>query len=192
MVNRFVTMGIIQNERKHLYIYGLQQGITSLFYIIVTILFGVFLKITWHSILFLLFFIPIRIYGGGFHAKSAKNCFFLSCTMIIFISLILKYISLQAYPTVAIIVIAGIIIFVLAPVSDVNKPFTEKERRYFKKKTRLFLLSELFLGVVAFATTLPVLYTCIAMSLTALSVLLILGILKNRRLEKSSRETDFS
>lgn len=190
--NRFVAMGIIPEEDEALYLYGLQQGLTSLFYIILTILLGIFFGIVWHNILFLLFFMPIRIYGGGFHARTPKSCFFLSCAMILAISLILKYISLPAYLFAAIIAMTGILIFMLAPVSDANKPFTAKERRHFKKKTRFFLFLELAIGAIAFAAALPLLYTGIAVSLGTLSVMLILGILKNRSLEKASPSTNSS
>lgn len=190
--NRFVAMGIIPEEDEALYLYGLQQGLTSLFYIILTILLGIFFGIVWHNILFLLFFMPIRIYGGGFHARTPKNCFFLSCAMILAISLILKYISLPAYLFAAIIAMTGILIFMLAPVSDANKPFTAKERQHFKKKTRFFLFLELAIGAIALAAALPLLYTGIAVSLGTLSVMLILGILKNRSLEKASPSTNSS
>lgn len=190
--DHLVKAKIIEETNKALYVYGLHQTLVMLINILLTLLIGYLLNMTLQSILFLILYIPIRSYAGGYHASTPMRCYCLSIILVIAVLTVMKTFPLSAFICMAGMILSGIIIFVLAPVQDANKPFTEKERQYFKKKTRLFLLSELLLGVVAVATTLPTLYTCIAMSLTALSVLLILGILKNRRLEKSSKKTDFS
>lgn len=67
---------VIQNEKEKIYIYGFEL-LGSFVLSIVSIL-------IWSSILgycdavlvFLLFFIPIRITAGGYHAKTYGSCFF--------------------------------------------------------------------------------------------------------------------
>lgn len=181
----FISIEIIPQHNKQLYEYGLQHAVAMLAYIIFTIVVGVFLQITWHSIIFLLSFVPIRTYAGGFHSKSAGNCCVLSVILVIAILLVMKMIEIPLFICIAGITLSSICIILLAPVQDPNKPFTKKEKTYFRKKTRIFLFAEVIICILGFFFHRPIVYICIFVSLATISVMLILGKIKNHFVEKN-------
>ncbi|WMM26571.1 accessory gene regulator B family protein [Tissierella sp. MB52-C2] len=66
----FIANGVIEDEDRQIYAYGLHQGLLILLNITTTILIGFMFRAVWESILFMIVYIPLRAYGGGYHAKS--------------------------------------------------------------------------------------------------------------------------
>lgn len=180
-----IISNIISKQDKPLYAYGLCHAIISFGYIITTLIAGFFLGIGWHSILFLLFFVPLRIYGGGIHAKTPKRCFFMSTILIVSILLVMKTAPLTNSICMVGIALSSIGIFFLAPVTDNNKPITKEEKCHFKKITRCILVSEIVISVMAFVVDIPIIYISVFMAVCVLSVMLALGRIKNNCMEKN-------
>lgn len=70
-----LSRGIIKESQVRLYEYGFEL----LFSTVITVLFILLIGILWdelsRTMIFLLFFIPIRITAGGYHAKTYSRCF---------------------------------------------------------------------------------------------------------------------
>lgn len=66
----FFKKNIITNSDQEVFTYGCQLIISSFCSISSILLLSFFINIT-YGILFLLFFFPIRLFCGGFHASSA-------------------------------------------------------------------------------------------------------------------------
>jgi len=169
---------IITMQDKPLYLYGLYQGIIQLLNIIITFLIGFILDMPWHAVLFLLSYIPIRTYAGGFHAKTPSRCYISSIILVIAILLVMKEFLFSSFICIVGIIVSSIGIFLLAPVEDENKPFSEKEQIQFKKTTRTLLFAEIFFGIIALIFDFKIIYTCIFMSFVTLLVMLVLGKIK--------------
>lgn len=75
----------------------------------------------WETVVFALFYIPLRVYAGGFHARTFAGCYCLSIGMYIVMLLFAL-----AHPPVVLIswgaAISIIIIIIEAPIADPNKP----------------------------------------------------------------------
>lgn len=54
------------------------MGITVLINLISTIVIGVIAGNVFESIAFLVFYIPLRSYAGGYHASTPRRCYFIS------------------------------------------------------------------------------------------------------------------
>ncbi len=68
----------IQEKEKPIYIYGFEL-FWSTFLCVVTILFwGVIFRYVLSSMIFILFFMPIRTVAGGYHASSYGKCYCLT------------------------------------------------------------------------------------------------------------------
>ncbi len=76
--NILIRNQIIQETRRSIYIYGFELLISTTLCILCIILSGLFFNYIDLAITFLLFFIPVRITAGGYHAKTYKKCFFLT------------------------------------------------------------------------------------------------------------------
>ena len=81
--------------------------------------------------LYLLGFIPMRLIAGGYHAKTHLRCFVLLLVNYSLFLSIVRLVPMEIANFTALIVLAGsiILILILAPVADQNKPLSENEYR---------------------------------------------------------------
>lgn len=92
----------------------------------------------------LLFFCPIRIFTGGYHAKTYWGCFLISFISFLIIILIGKYIIISFIVRTFLLFISFICVCVFSPIENINKKIiSEKTRITFKKYSIIiaFILS---------------------------------------------------
>ena len=86
-------------------------------------------------------FVSIRIFSGGYHANSYGKCFTLfaiTCFLYLFmVQEILLYGGNQTVLFLAAVVFPGGMILKKAPIANVNRPLSEKERVRFRKNSIL-------------------------------------------------------
>lgn len=180
IISNLIEQNIVPYEDKEIYSYGLHQGIVIIINILTFILIGLFFRMVSESLLFLVSYIPLRTYSGGYHATTQIKCYYLSIVMILLVLLTIRIVSWTSPMAIGISLLSGATIFSLAPVEDRNKPLSNSEVRIYKKIARFILWIELMLiaiilkiGYINFA--LP-----IALSIVTVSIMLILGKLKNK------------
>lgn len=169
----------IDREDRDIYEYGIKSGImmfwnTAAFFLI-SYIFQMFIP----GILFTLLFMMLRVHAGGVHLSSSVKCFIVSSLTFAGTLLLLRDTSLDKIPVLVLGVIAGIVIWALAPVEDKNKPLDELEYRVYRKRTRiistLYMLAMLILlwkGSMQYAYLVSIL-------LFEVAIILVLGIIKN-------------
>lgn len=74
IVSRWVAAGVIEKDDAELYCYGVQQGGLVLLNIITSLMIGVWNQAVLETVLFLIAYIPLRSFAGGYHAKNTKRC----------------------------------------------------------------------------------------------------------------------
>lgn len=178
IVNSLVGHGTIQEEDKEIYAFGIQQGaytgISLLSAMIIGALFGVF----WQSLIFLAAFIPMRIHAGGFHSVSQLRCYLYSISVIAIVLYLLANVSFSIWVSVPVVCISALLIFLLAPVEDPNKPLDYLENIVYKKRARRILVVLLTLWAVALVFQIDFLAYPITMVLALAAVLVCLGKIK--------------
>lgn len=143
----FVKNNIVPCEDQEIYTYGLHQGIVMIVNILTFILIGLAFKMVWESLLFMISYIPLRTYAGGYHAKTPARCYILSIFMIISVLLAMKAASWTNPIIIGVSLLTVIIIFALAPVEDKNKPLSNSQVVRYRRVTRVILAIEL-IGIV--------------------------------------------
>jgi len=138
----FVANSIIKNEDKEVYEYSLEILLSTIFNFIAVIFIAVFTKSILITLFYLLGFIPLRLIAGGFHATSHLKCFLVLMGSYTGYLLIVKFLpqSLVFYSTIAATSITFILIFILAPVEDKNKPVSDDDKKSFRTKSRIAVL----------------------------------------------------
>lgn len=179
LVVKLIADGAIEEEDKEIYEYGFTQGITMIVNILCTILIGICMNMLAEDIIFMITYIPLRSYAGGFHAKTKFRCFIYSNLLVVLVLGLIKFLAGYTYfMLVAGIIGAGCVIF-LAPVEDQNKPLDEKEVEvYGKKARRMLLLDIVFAGILKFLSF-DRCVTAVLVSICTLSVILVMGYIKN-------------
>lgn len=129
--------------------YGFVQGIKSVTGILLSVLFGILMKIPLSGVLFLACYIALRIYAGGYHAESEKQCAVLSALSIAAAYAWIKWGSGPA----AVMVITGAVcvavLFFLSPVDNPGHVLEAEEKRYFKRTSVLISAAAAAMGIVS-------------------------------------------
>ena len=123
-----------------MYLFGFTQGIILLLNIITSLCIGIMMNMLLEVIIYMSCFIPLRIYAGGYHAKTQLRCYVMSSittVIVMYLSNILQRNSGLVEPIVNIISVC--IIWSLAPVEDNNKMLSIEERLVYRKKVRSIL-----------------------------------------------------
>lgn len=180
ITDSFTNSGIIDAQERELYEYGLHHGLLMVVNLITTIIIGIIFGMVWESIVFMLAYIPLRTYAGGYHAKTQFRCYLLSIVLIWAALLGIKLIPWTGFICLMITLCAAAIIFFLAPVEDSNKPLSQVEIKVYGKKARTLLLLEF--AILLFMMLIGQLYIAswITMVFVILSIMLILGEIKNK------------
>ena len=139
---------IVDIEERDTYIYGIEvillNGGLLLVFLLISLLSGTMINF-WA---YLMFFIPLRTFSGGYHAKTSECCFVLS-TIMYGISvavtkfLPLLYLDFYWWMTGGISVL---IILIFAPLINSNNPLNE----FQKKRNRIIVYSLLITDLVFF------------------------------------------
>jgi accessory gene regulator B len=178
---------VISLEEKELVIFGLQQGLIMILNVISSIIVGYIFGMVWQSIVFMVMYIPLRSYVGGYHARTQLRCYLFSIVLISLVLWGIKLIPWTSFICVVVSVVIGIIIFVFAPRADENKPLDEIEIVVFGKRARgIYLVQELILLIFLIIGWNDI-AACIVMTFVAMGFMIFLDIL-NKSLRKSKIE----
>lgn len=68
----------LDESRKPIYRYGFQLFLSTSASTTAILLLSAFFSLFSHAVIFLLVFMPLRFFSGGYHAKTYGNCFILT------------------------------------------------------------------------------------------------------------------
>lgn len=178
--NDLVHSSVIKEEDAEIYIYGINQILVSVLNVssalIIGLVFGVFFEIT----VFMAAYIPLRSFAGGYHAKTPLRCYIFSVIMVTVVSIGMKYLYIADWVYYAVLSASALVVIILAPVEDSNKPLDETEHKVYKKRTMLIAATELIVALLLKLLISGSLSVAIVYSFVVLSLMLIAGKVKNR------------
>lgn len=182
IVEYFVQNNIIHHKDKELYFYGLQQGFFILINIITTLLIGLAFSMVWQSIIFMVTYLPLRAYAGGYHARTHYFCYLFSIMLTSVVLMAIKLMPWTGTSSILILLAAGLVIFILAPVEDTNKPLDSNEATLYKKRTRIILCVEICVAWIMLILGVDQILFSITTSLLTLSFMLLLGKVTSKKI----------
>lgn len=138
---------------------------------------------------FMIAYIPLRIYAGGYHADSSERCMVFSAITLIAVCMIGKY----SYAvdrmglTILLEVTADAVVIWLSPVEDQNKPLDRQETKKYRKYVYVLLLAEITVAIFFYLIKWQEASFMLMLTHLVMAVMLILGKLKNHELAKAHR-----
>lgn len=146
-----ITKGYLGEAERNKYVYAyeltINQSINLFLTFILAVVFGEVHSVT----LFLVLYIPLRKYSGGFHADSNEKCILYSAFAIvgvIFANKILMACNYDSRLGLAINCLLMIYVNIMAPIEVNNKKISSIERRKYKRYVHLITLIHMALLVV--------------------------------------------
>lgn len=179
IVNNLVHSNVIKEEDAEIYIYGINQILVSVLNVssalIIGLLFGTLLEIA----VFMAAYIPLRSFAGGYHAKTPLRCYIYSLIMLVIVSMDLKYLNMEIWGYYAVLSATVLIVLVLSPVEDRNKPLDEIEHKVYKKRAMNIAAAEVMVCLALKFVGYDNLFVAVVYSFAALGFMLVAGKVKN-------------
>lgn len=147
LVERLVHNKVIEKEDKDIYVYAICCLMMDIAPVIIVILFGIILDNVKQSIIFILPFVLIRKYSGGYHTKKASTCVICSCT-VLFISLRLLSYANNIWLSNILIILSVTTIVYLTPIESENHKLSKYEKKRCKKCTYVIISLFVFFYVI--------------------------------------------
>lgn len=177
---------ITKRENREIYEYGLERMITYSMNILTTCVLGAILGMFLESLLFSITFIFMRHSNGGAHAANNLRCYVLSTISVLCCLLATQWASaleVSKYLVFAAIMPPSIVIFILSPVEDYNKPIDDEEREFHRERG-IATLSGCVIACIVFLMFDLLSFGCVIGSVIILtSITMVIGHYKNRILD---------
>ncbi|GHU80679.1 hypothetical protein FACS1894191_6480 [Clostridia bacterium] len=190
ITERFIQNGVIASEDREIYQYGFEMGISQIINIISTVLIGFLFQMPLESITFLLSFMTLRTYTGGYHSSSHLKCYALSVSVTAILLGLCRLLIIweAAYTVSAAVGLIGICLLVcLAPVEDKNKPMDAVEQIVFRGRAMRNLAIWCIVTVIMVFTPLWRVALTLCLSLFAMGITAACGQMKNYALHKRTQ-----
>lgn len=155
LVSLWVRNEVILSEDASIYCYGLELLLSSA----INLLIMIGLSLTFGKPLifipYILSFIPLRIYAGGYHAKNHVSCMLFNAALFSASLILITIVPAHNMALVCTVLnfISLIFIMALSPVPAKNKPLSEEEAVKYRRASIYLSVAILFLSFVLFRTS---------------------------------------
>lgn len=181
ITNLFVKSSVIQEEDKDLYQYGVEQICNIILNILTTVIIGALYGMIPEILIFMFAYIPLRIYAGGFHAKTPFRCYLCSVAITVIALSVMKFVEIPYFICIIAAAVSSTVILKATPIEDKNKPLDSTEKAVFRKCTVFVWLAEIILLLLFSILKLDLFVVPISLSMLLEGVMVVLGIIKNKQ-----------
>lgn len=195
IAHKMVSSGMIEEKEFTIYSFSYEIVINYILTFLAILLIGLLFGTLLECVLFMCFYAPLRMFAGGFHAKTHERCIVASSVMFIGLSFLLFSKTSWTINPFLLVLEAGsvLLIFFLAPVETENRKIDQEHGKKYRLFSRVLLFIELVVGFVFYYFGNSKIAFLMILSHIVLSIMLLLGlmsqrftVLKNR--EKTKRE----
>ena len=179
MKNNFLSD--LPEDEREIAEYGLSQGLVLVGGLGLAVIAGWVMGIPLLAVLFLTLTYILRIYAGGYHAKTPLRCGIISALSILICFLCLKYISLPKLLLHVLTLGAGLFILLTAPVDTANKELDKKEEQVYGRMARRIVLAEFGIYLISALLGWKPGTRCVSVCLSLMAVNLAVGLANKKR-----------
>lgn len=146
--SKMLQRGVISGEMFDIYVYGFELVLSFLFSVAVMLFVGIVTNRILHTILFLLVFITLRSFSGGYHANTYGVCFMVTISVFIVTILLAEYINICWWYYLLLLSVGLPLIYIFAPIEHHNKPLETNDKARCKMISTILFLSFNIVGMV--------------------------------------------
>ena len=181
ILEKFILQQGTSDNDKIVYLYGLSAGITILENIVITLILGYIFGNLIQTMIFLLSYIPLRSYAGGYHAKTEQVCFIFSTLLIIVVEIFFSiffrfnYVELMGF-----VMITIFLIVINSTFESEKKSLSNGERKFYKRTVKVVLGLESIVILICVVNKQSVIFSGIAAAIFSEAILITFGSFVNR------------
>lgn len=191
IVNWQIEKGMLKEEDKAAYVYAYETLFMRVINFLIAVLIGLLMKNLLGVLVFLVAYIPLRTYAGGYHARDSFRCMIFSTILISAVAAITKFSFFgEMSKGLLLFIVIGIACYIgilfLVPVADENKPLDADERKRYAKRARLISSLEIIAAMICLFLGQKSIGSVLMLAQIIMAVMLILGILNNKHLQNKA------
>jgi accessory gene regulator B len=179
LTDKLISLKTIDSDDREIYEFGIQHIFITILNLITVLIIGFLLRSTKEALVFIVAFIPLRIFAGGFHFSTPTRCYIFSSCFVAAVLLAMRYYSISLLIYCLLYCMASIIILVFSPVEDKNKPLDQLEKRVYRKRTIIVFAVENLIMMILYFAKIHFAVKSMMISTIALSLMILMGIIKN-------------
>ena len=123
-----ILNNVTETEEQEVITYGLEAILATAVSVLCVVILSVLLHRVLECIAFLVAFMPLRTYSGGYHASSHMRCVLLLITVFLLEILILHIYDTPSKEVCWVFLLCSVLIVcILAPIIDINHPLSKKQ-----------------------------------------------------------------
>lgn len=151
IISKQTEYNILSEEDLIIYRYGYILVCEVFINIIIAAIIGIISGDWIIVILFLILYIPLRSFCGGWHADKFWKCTIYSNLIIVIMLVIDEYVMNVVTDAILFIlyIICLLVVFFTAPVDIKSKPISTEERKIYKNRINMILIIHMFIFCVA-------------------------------------------
>ncbi len=175
ILDKLIDDNRINIQYHDVYAYAIEKFLAAIVNIVLLTAAAILFGITRETVVFILYYMPLRKYAGGIHAETRTKCIMISLLlMVLFIKLSSIIILSDYWKISAVIIILGVLlaVFRFAPVDTENKRLSPENRIKHARIARRISIIECLI-LVCSILIIPGLKLYI---MTALMAMLLVGI----------------
>ena len=143
-----LSKNIIKEEMFEVYVYGAELFLSSVFTDVIIIIIGVIIRRLIATFLYLLVFILLRRFTGGYHATTYLKCKITMVAIYAFTIASAIYVEISIYWYVLLMVAGNVTIFFSAPIENPNKKLDESQKKKCKILSHISFIIVAVSGVI--------------------------------------------
>ena len=175
LTNFFFQDETISDEEREIIQFGLESIVGNLIGVVLTLAVGIFFRHVGEALLLWLWLFFLRKNAGGFHASTRAKCLLISTGTLIVSFMIFVMIKHTIFFYSISIVVAGCIIWILAPVDNPSKELDKFEYKEYQWRSRIILAVEGMIYILAMCFKWETVSRSINMAFFIVSVSLLIG-----------------
>lgn len=177
----FLQRDLIKASHQRIIAYGLTLMISTILNIMLIVFLGFFLNRLSDALVFLVVFIVLRQFSGGYHASTYLKCCIVLCSSFGAVLLFRQIFSRQMEMMLVALVLSLVTFLMFAPIGDINKPIRPEKQRVAKIKCLVVLFCIFGLAIILYAQKSIL---CLSVSGTAFMTAILILVKKIRSREE--------
>ncbi len=177
------NLNIYDENMAEIYKYGIEITLSSLINLLIIIICSLLMGDPAAGILFMLVFIFLRSYTGGYHAEAYWRCnvtFAVTYILTFAAAKLLEYLNVSSYAEIFIFILAFIPVLKFAPVRNRHKKLTEEKIKQSRKIA--FAVYAFFSALSVFLCSIDIRYGYMLLTtVLSVSVLIIVEVFMQHR-----------
>lgn len=188
LTNYLIRKNVIAIEKSGIYKYGFQIGMEVCLNTVISIIIAVLCHMEWETLVFFAVFTLLRSYAGGLHLSTYSSCLICSCMSLWGLLLVVKHLNIDNSYSIGLVFISLIMIKLIAPVEDINRPISPSEIRIFRKMLNRSIVKIIILSIIFYLMELDRMLLMISATTVFMVGILVLGKINYKKCIRESHD----